>query len=312
MRRSLGSALLLLLSLVWACGGGGTATTTTVAEVSTTATDASTTTTARSDDTVSLDVPAEVGAGTEFTVGWTGPNNQGDYITIVPVGADDGVYESYFETAGGATGTLLAPTTTGENEVRYVDGEASATIQQVTISVLPFVVELTPPESVEGGREFEVAWSGPDGPRDYVTVVPVGSAEGFYESFFYTDLGSPGILVAPVVVDTHEVRYVTGQGETLGSVEISVTPLVVTLQAPEEVNAGSSFQVTWTGPDGPSDYITIAPAGSPVGSYLDYKYVNSGSPLSLTAPDQPGDYEIRYVSERVPDLIFGYIPLVVG
>jgi hypothetical protein len=49
-----------------------------------------------------------------------------------------------------------------------------------------------------------------------------------------------------------------------------------------------------------------------VGTYLDYKYVNGGSPLSLTAPDDPGDYEIRYVSERVPDLIFRTIPLVVG
>jgi hypothetical protein len=40
--------------------------------------------------------------------------------------------------------------------------------------------------------------------------------------------------------------------------------------------------------------------------------VGDGPGLSLPAPDDPGDYEIRYVSERVPGLIFGTIPLVVG
>ncbi|MEX2624778.1 MAG: hypothetical protein WD651_13750 [Acidimicrobiia bacterium] len=309
MRRPL--VVAMLLCLLGGCGGGGLTTTTVAAAVTITTTTASTTTTERSDEAVTLEVPAELGAGTEFTVDWTGPDNQGDYITIVPVGADEGVYESYFDTVDGPTGTLLAPTTTGEYEVRYVDGESSATVHQVTVTVLPFVVTLTPPETVEGGSEFEVAFSGPDGPGDYVTVVPVGSPEGFYESFFYTEPGSPGILVAPVVVDTYEVRYVTGQGETLGSAEISVTAFVVTLEAPGEVDAGASFEITWTGPDGPSDYITIAPAGSVVGTYLDYKYVNGGSPLTLTAPADPGDYEIRYVSERVPDLIFEAIPLVV-
>jgi Ca-activated chloride channel family protein len=300
------------LCLVAACGGGGAATTTTAGEVTTAATNATTSTTARSADTVTLDVPAEAGAGTEFTVAWTGPNNQGDYVAMTAAGADEGTYTSYFPTQFGGTGTLLAPVSAGAYEVRYVDGESDGTVHSVTITILPFLVELTPPDTVAGGSEFEVAWSGPDGPGDYVTIVPVGSAEGFFESYFYTKDGNPGVLVAPVIVDTYEIRYVTGQVDTLGSVEIPVTQFVVTLVAPAEVGTGDSFEVTWTGPDGPGDYITIAPAGSVVGTYLDYKYVNGGSPLSLTAPPDPGDYEIRYVSERVPDLIFEAIPLVVG
>ena len=35
-----------------------------------------------------------------------------------------------------------------------------------------------------------------------------------------------------------------------------------TVDAPDKANRGSSFDVAWTGPDGPGDYITIAPAGS--------------------------------------------------
>jgi hypothetical protein len=52
--------------------------------------------------------------------------------------------------------------------------------------------------------------------------------------------------------------------------------------------------------------------GRGAGNSFAYKYLTSGSPLSRTAPDAPDDYEIRYVSERVPDLIFEATPLVVG
>ncbi len=56
---------------------------------------------------------------------------------------------------------------------------------------------------------------------------------------------------------------------------------------------------TWTGPDGPSDYIPIAPAGSPVGTYLSYAYTTAGSPATIMAPPEAGQYEVRYASDRV-------------
>jgi Ca-activated chloride channel family protein len=91
---------------------------------------------------------------------------------------------------------------------------------------------------------------------------------------------------------------------------ITVTPFTVTLDAPAEVTAGSTFEVTWTGPDGPTDYITIVPAGSPEGTYVSYAYTASGNPARLTAPSEPGPYEIWYASDRV-DGTFGTRPIVV-
>jgi Ca-activated chloride channel family protein len=68
--------------------------------------------------------------------------------------------------------------------------------------------------------------------------------------------------------------------------------------------------VTWTGPDGPGDYVTVVPAGSPEGTYLFYAYTANGSPATLTAPETPGNYEIWYASDRVEGT-FKSIPIAV-
>src|SRR5262245_50042922 len=42
-----------------------------------------------------LQAPPEIDAGSTFQVSWTGPDNKGDYVTIVPAGAADAVFTSY-------------------------------------------------------------------------------------------------------------------------------------------------------------------------------------------------------------------------
>src|SRR5690606_10045866 len=45
--------------------------------------------------TATVSAPGEVVAGGEFDVTWTGPDNTGDYVTVVPAGASQGVYRDY-------------------------------------------------------------------------------------------------------------------------------------------------------------------------------------------------------------------------
>jgi hypothetical protein len=75
-------------------------------------------------------------------------------------------------------------------------------------------------------------------------------------------------------------------------------PASATLAAAGTVNSGSSFAVTWTGPNNPSDYIAIAEPGSTGNEYRNYTYVQQGSPLTLIAPDEPGRYEVRYIQHQ--------------
>jgi Ca-activated chloride channel family protein len=262
----------------------------------------------------SLDAPQEVAAGAKFEIEWTGPRAYGDYITIVAAGATRWTDEPYFYATGASPGTLVAPVKEGAYALWYVSGADDAILAQRAIRVLPFVGDLGGPEEVMAGSRFEVAWNGPNGPGDYVTIVKVGSTRWTNESYFYTADGNPGELFAVIEPGAYELWYVTGADDTIAaSKPITVTPYVVTLDAAAQVAKGATFEVEWTGPDGPSDYITIVPAGAAPGTFLSYAYTNNGSPVTLTAPDTAGNYEIRYQSDRSDALnvVFSARPITV-
>ena len=310
--------LILFLLLAAACGGGTAQTSTTAAPATTTTTASTTTTeadetttTAASTGDATFEFEGDVQAGTVFEVTWTGPDNEDDYITIVPEGANEGTYHDYFYTAEGATGTLIAPTTVGDHEIRYVDGATSATVASAPMVIVGRVITLELPVQVAAGTEFEVSWEAIEGPGDYITIVPTASREGTYESYFNIADGSTGTLVAPMTDGEFEIRFVSGlDAATMAASTITVTPLEITLEAPPEVAAGSDFEVAWTGPNGPGDYVTIVPAGAADGVYLDYSYTTEGSPVTLTAPAEPGAYEIRYRSDRLAG-VFATIEITV-
>jgi Ca-activated chloride channel homolog len=259
-----------------------------------------------------ITAPAEVPAGSTFDASWTGPNGPQDYVTIVASGTERWTNEPYFYTASGASGTLVASTTAGKYELWYVSGVApNAILARRPITIKPFEGTVNGPNSVAAATKFEATWTGPNGPGDYVTIVKADAERWTDEPYFYTAAGSPGELIAPLEAGAYELWYVAGnERKTMVRRPITVTPVQVTLAAPAVVAPNATFKVTWTGPDGPRDYITIVPAGSVEGSYASYAYTSTGNPVTLTAPSGPGNYEIWYASDRVTGT-FKSVPIVV-
>jgi Ca-activated chloride channel homolog len=303
--RALGLVLGIVMLIAAGCAGASPATTEPSTAASPTPSESASVEPSPTEDAggggePAVEGPADVEAGAEFEVSWTGPDDQGDYIAIVPEGATEWTSaDPWFYTANANPGTMVAPTADGEYELWYVAGADEEVLASSPITITPFEGALLAPDEVPAGEEFEVAWNGPDGPGDYVTIVAEGTDRWSNESYFYTSAGDPGTLIAPIEGGAHEIWYVTADGETQSTRPVTVADLDVTLDAPDTVAAGADFEVEWTGPDGPSDYITIVPAGSAEGAYLDYAYTTAGSPAELTAPDEPGAYEIWYASDRV-------------
>ncbi|MFW8626108.1 VWA domain-containing protein [Deinococcus sp. ME38] len=263
----------------------------------------------------SVTAPATAAAGSAIRVNWTGPNNPGDYVTIVPASADPGAYTRYFYTTGTNPGTLTTPPTPGAYEVRLNNETSGRVLARAPITLTASAYAVTAPTTATAGSRIQVGWTGPNNPGDYVTIVPRGAPVGAYLAYFYTKDGNPGPLTTPPAPGEYEIRYSTEAATpnpTLASTPIRLTAAAYSLSAPRQGKAGTTIQVNWTGPNNPGDYVTIVPRGAPVGAYLDYFYTRDGNPGALTLPDQPGEYEIRYSTEAAtPNPTLHSIPFTV-
>jgi Ca-activated chloride channel family protein len=89
-----------------------------------------------SEATASLEAPSVAEAGGDIAVTWQGPDNRGDYVTIVEAGAAEGEYGDYARTREGNPLRLTMPEAPGEYEIRYVTGQSG-----VTLARRPIIVE---------------------------------------------------------------------------------------------------------------------------------------------------------------------------
>jgi Ca-activated chloride channel family protein len=241
--------------------------------------------------------PAQAGLGTTVSVSWTGPNNAGDYVTVVAVGTPDGRYDNYTETSKGSPLELTMPVEAGNAELRYMTGLGGKVLARSPIKIVMPEVALTAPDRVVAGTEFSVSWTGPDNHGDYVTIVPKNLEDGSYANYNETSKGSPLKLMALIEPGSAELRYMTGTGRrVLARRPIEIVAAQITLDAPDEVTAGAPVSITWKGPNNQGDYITIVPKVLPDGQYAGYTDAIRGSPLTVECPEEAGPAEIRYMS----------------
>jgi len=77
---------------------------------------------------------------------------------------------------------------------------------------------------------------------------------------------------------------------------VTVVDAGINLESDDIVTVSSEVMVEWTGPNEQFDYIAIATVGSP--RTLDKRGTNKGNPLGVKMPEVPGEYELRYVSNK--------------
>ncbi len=166
-----------------------------------------------------------------------------------------------------------------------------------TLEGIEMQATLECPAEVSAGEEFEITWTGPDSPLDYLSIAEPGSANEAYLEWAQTGEGNPLRLRAPRRTGEFELRYVrAADGEVLARRLMRVVAEEMRLQAPTRVDAGSRFEVEWSGTPGRGDFIAITEEDAAPGTHLDWSYATAGRLLTLAAPFQPGRYEVRYVS----------------
>jgi Ca-activated chloride channel family protein len=249
-----------------------------------------------SDPAVTLQAPDTTLTGADFDVSWAGTVNEKDYITIVPMGADEGTLGNYFSVSDASKKALKAPADTGLYEVRYVLREGRKTLASATIEVTAPEITVSAPKTVLAGSKFDVSWTGTVNPRDFVTIVPMGAEEGQSGNYQNVSDADTKALSAPADPGLYEVRYILREGrKTMASATVEVTEPDVTISSVTEVRAGTKLRVSWTGAVATNDFINLVPAGSEDSVTGVYGNVRDKSELDLNVPDETGLYEVRYV-----------------
>ena len=245
---------------------------------------------------VSVSAASEAPQGSTIPVTWTGPDEDGDYISVVEIGANGGAYVNYTYTEDGSPLQLQMPAEPGDYEIRYILSQDNTILASTSIAITPVEVSVSAASEAPQGSTIAVTWTGPDADDDYISVAEIGANGGAYVNYAYTEDGSPLQLLMPPLPGDYEIRYILSQDNTvLASTPITITPVEASVSTVGSAPAGSEITVTWTGPDAERDFISVAEPDGSGGSYEGYTYTEDGNPLTLTLPDTPGDYEIRYI-----------------
>ena len=156
------------------------------------------------------------------------------------------------------------------------------------------------PATAVSGSDVEITWIGPKYSGWYITIVEQGSDDGKYTKYFYTaNEESPTKLQSPELVGPCEIRFISEKKKTVASVPIELVAATAKFtEVPEQVAAEGKFRVKWEGPDNVRDFITIIDVDAADNKYGSYIYVEDGQDNDLTAPKEPGEYEIRYVTSQ--------------
>jgi Ca-activated chloride channel family protein len=280
-----------------------------------------------------LSAPSRSVPGSEFEIGWQGPDAPGDFIAIAAPDAPAASFLDYSRTSVGSPAVLTAPGE-GEYELRYISAVGLTVLARVplSVSVEPARGAITAPTEIEVGAGLVVSVTNPGEPADYITIVETGASDDAFGPYARLKGALEVSLTAPDTVGNYEIRHIQASGQrvlarapltVLKSAAVETAPAVAqttsepaatgetkpaapaaqpldlphaTLMALVAVDSAHLFRVAWTGTGAAGDRIAVLPRGADPAAALDSQAVEAGSPANLTAPDAPGEYEIIYIA----------------
>ncbi|WP_081713191.1 MULTISPECIES: VWA domain-containing protein [unclassified Labrenzia] len=239
----------------------------------------------------------EAPATSLLEVAFEGPGLDGDFLRVVTPDGNRLERDLWVYVRDGNPAKLALPTQPGDYEIVYVWADSGERVlAKAPIKVTEVQAILTYAPEVAAGQPVEIAFEGPNGPEDWIGIVPKdGTVDDYQGRWKGTADGSPVTLQAPSEAGTYDVIYVTGIDQTILTRQpLTVGESAATLQADSTVEAAGRLNVTWSGPKAPDDWIGIAPVGSDPSAYVTYERPD-GDSVSIIAPLARGDYELRYI-----------------
>lgn len=246
---------------------------------------------------VTLEAPKAGIAGKSIKVAWAGPNDKYDQLVIAKPGTQGRETITTAYIAKGSPTDIRLPDLAGEYMLRYVSGGGREVWKEQEVNVEQPEVAFNIAETQVAGAEIQVDWTGPANKGDYISIAEPQMENKKYLFYGYVREGNKTKLRMPPDDGEFELRYVSGQtAEIWARKRLTIEVPTVSIVSPSQTSTGNTLTMEWQGPANKGDYITIAEPGSEGKKYLSYKYIKKGGKAVVEVPEEPGSYELRYVS----------------
>ena len=160
---------------------------------------------------------------------------------------------------------------------------------------------LDAPAKAPAGSRVVIKWTGPGNSMDRIGVVPAGAPDATFPNGLpcYPAASDPATVRLPEQPGEYELRYISFVGgKVLARRAITAVALTATIQAPPTAVRGSKISVIWIGPNDKFDTIGIVKSDAPdhTPGQGPPSFTVERSPMTVTVPEEPGDYEVRYLT----------------
>lgn len=252
-------------------------------------------------DQFTLDAPASGVPGAEISVTWSGAAERYDRITVVAASAADDAKALTSATVNPARADvrLKLPDAEGEFELRYVrrTGGVSEARHRIRLEDLP--TSLSAVTEAVIGNTIDVTFTGSGNRYDRIEL---WMAKGTKAEAALGISGSRTTLPfkLPERAGEFELRYVTRDNKRiLATQPLTIREVETRIEAPRNADLGAKLSIGWVGPGNNYDRIELWPSDAGTNKPAAVAAILSArNPLVMTLPEQPGAYELRYVTAR--------------
>ena len=155
-----------------------------------------------------LSAPATATAGGTINVAWTGPGNDGDFISIAV--RDDVLPHNidFFHVSEGPESQLRVPSKPGDYELRYITNtDPRVILKKIPVTVEDVALTMKAAKTAKAGGTLSVLWSGTSNPKDYIAFARPGEPLPHIETYAETLNGNPLQVPVPDKAGVYELRY---------------------------------------------------------------------------------------------------------
>ncbi len=244
----------------------------------------------------SLEAVRPVIAGAEFLVRYRGPNGRYDQVRIVDPRRPDAYFSNMpVSLASAGRVRLVAPEKPGRYEIRYLDQDKRV-LAATVLEVRSANTVLSVPARVVEGSRIGVRWRGHTNENDKIQLVSAKQDKMLKSVYAALNKDEKRTyLVAPEKAGDYILRYVSGSGNVLSAKKIRVEPVNIVFDKVRPVLAGGMLSVRWNGPVNKYDRVGIIDPKKP-DRELVFTFATRYRSVSLSVPEQPGEYALVYKS----------------